>query len=43
MPGTCRFLIPTKLELSASVGFIHKESMKYVRGLQISEFSKKQG
>jgi hypothetical protein len=27
LPETCRFVIPIKLELSASVGFIHKESI----------------
>jgi hypothetical protein len=28
MPETCRVVIPIKLEVSASVGFIHKESVK---------------
>jgi len=27
MPETCRIVIPIKLEFSASVGFIHKESV----------------
>ena len=27
LPETCRVVIPTKLEFSASVGFIHKESV----------------
>jgi len=27
LPGTCRVVIPIKLEFSASVGFIHKESV----------------
>jgi hypothetical protein len=27
LPETCRTLIPIKLEFSASVGFIHKESV----------------
>jgi hypothetical protein len=27
LPKTCRVVIPIKLELSASVGFIHKESI----------------
>jgi len=28
LPETCRFVIPMKLEFSASVGFIHKEFVK---------------
>jgi len=27
LPETCRVVIPVKLEFSASVGFIHKESL----------------
>ena len=30
LPETCRIVIPIKLEFSASVGFIHKESYEYV-------------
>jgi len=28
LPETCRVVIPIKLEFSATLGFIHKESVK---------------
>ena len=40
LPETCRVVIPIKLEFSASVGFIHKESVS-IHGHTIIMFMKK--